>query len=106
MALRLLITRRENGLLSQFETKTFCDEYATVRLMSAALSLPRNLCPMPLSHRSEPFDSDQFIYELKVDGFRALAHIQAGKGELISRKVVPPQNPISMFQQVFRSQRS
>ena len=33
----------------------------------------------------EPFDSDQFIYELKVDGFRALAHTEAGKGELISR---------------------
>lgn len=47
--------------------------------------LPRNLCPMRLSRRSEPFDSDQFIYELKVDGFRALAHLQAGRGELISR---------------------
>jgi bifunctional non-homologous end joining protein LigD len=40
---------------------------------------------MQLSRRSEPFDSDQFIYELKIDGFRALAHIQAGEGELISR---------------------
>jgi len=40
---------------------------------------------MRLSRRPEPFDSDQFIYELKVDGFRALAHIEAGKGELISR---------------------
>jgi hypothetical protein len=40
---------------------------------------------MRLSRRAEPFDSDQFIYELKIDGFRALAHIQAGEGELISR---------------------
>jgi ATP-dependent DNA ligase len=40
---------------------------------------------MRLSRRSEPFDSDQFIYELKVDGFRALAHIHAGKGALIFR---------------------
>jgi bifunctional non-homologous end joining protein LigD len=47
--------------------------------------LPRNLRPMRLSRRSEPFDSDQFIYELKIDGFRALAHIAAGRGELISR---------------------
>jgi bifunctional non-homologous end joining protein LigD len=31
------------------------------------------------------FDSDDFIYELKVDGFRALAHIEAGRAELISR---------------------
>jgi bifunctional non-homologous end joining protein LigD len=41
---------------------------------------------MRLSRRSEPFDSDQFIYELKIDGFRALAHIQDQQGELVSRK--------------------
>ena len=40
---------------------------------------------MRLSRRSEPFDSDQFIYELKIDGFRALAHTADGRGELISR---------------------
>ena len=40
---------------------------------------------MRLSRRSAPFDSDQFIYELKIDGFRALAHLQDGRGELISR---------------------
>jgi len=37
------------------------------------------------SRRLKPFDSDQFIFELKVDGFRALAHIEAGQGQLISR---------------------
>jgi bifunctional non-homologous end joining protein LigD len=47
---------------------------------------PRNLRPIRLSRRAEPFDSDQFIFELKVDGFRAMAHIKAGHGELISRK--------------------
>jgi bifunctional non-homologous end joining protein LigD len=36
---------------------------------------------MRLSRRSEPFDSAQFLYELKIDGFRALAR----RGELISR---------------------
>jgi len=40
---------------------------------------------MRLSRRSAPFDSDLFIYELKIDGFRALAHLQNGSGELISR---------------------
>jgi ATP-dependent DNA ligase len=40
---------------------------------------------MRLSRRSEPFDSDEFVYELKVDGFRALAHLEGGKGELFSR---------------------
>jgi bifunctional non-homologous end joining protein LigD len=46
---------------------------------------PRNLRPIRLSRRSEPFDSDEFIYELKVDGFRALAHIDGQQGELVSR---------------------
>ena len=27
---------------------------------------------MRLSRRSEPFDSEHFIYELKIDGFRSL----------------------------------
>jgi len=40
---------------------------------------------MLLSRRAEPFDSDRFIYELKIDGFRALAHVNAGQGELVSR---------------------
>src|SRR5262245_27736955 len=47
--------------------------------------LPRNLRPIRLSRRTEPFDSDQHIFELKIDGFRALAHIDAGKAELVSR---------------------
>src|SRR4029077_1586381 len=32
-----------------------------------------------------PFDSDEYLYELEIDGFRALAYIAAGKGELVSR---------------------
>src|SRR5215510_1248490 len=47
--------------------------------------LPRNLRPIRLSRRPEPFDSDQHIFELKINGFRALAHIQTSQGELISR---------------------
>src|SRR5262245_53941543 len=47
--------------------------------------LSRKMRPIRLSRRSEPFDSDQFIYELKIDGFRALAHIDGGQAQLISR---------------------
>ena len=36
--------------------------------------LPRNLRPMRLSRRSEPFDSDQFFYELKIDARLRLSH--------------------------------
>jgi hypothetical protein len=34
-----------------------------------------NLRPMRLSRPPTPFDSDEYLYELKIDGFRALAHI-------------------------------
>src|SRR5262245_47902415 len=41
--------------------------------------------PVRLSRRAEPFDSSDFIYEIKHDGFRALACLQAGECQLISR---------------------
>src|SRR5262249_13567648 len=47
--------------------------------------LPRNLRPMRLSRRTEPFDSDDYLFELKVDGFRSLAHVQSGHAQLVSR---------------------
>jgi bifunctional non-homologous end joining protein LigD len=36
--------------------------------------------------RPRPFDDPDWIFELKLDGFRALAHIQNEKAELVSRK--------------------
>jgi bifunctional non-homologous end joining protein LigD len=45
----------------------------------------QNVRAMRLSRRPEPFDSDEYLYELKIDGFRALAHVSENKGELISR---------------------
>jgi len=41
---------------------------------------------MRLAIRREPFDHPDFIYEVKYDGFRALAHIEAGSCTLVSRK--------------------
>jgi hypothetical protein len=44
------------------------------------LVLPRNLRPIRLSRRSEPFDSDDYIFELKIVGFRSLAYIENVQG--------------------------
>lgn len=41
--------------------------------------------PIRLSRRVEPFDSTDFIFEIKHDGFRALAYLQGGECQLISR---------------------
>jgi bifunctional non-homologous end joining protein LigD len=39
-----------------------------------------------LLRRSEPFDSDDYIFELKMDGFRALASVCEPETRLISRR--------------------
>jgi bifunctional non-homologous end joining protein LigD len=43
------------------------------------------LTPMRLLRIPEPFDHPEFIFEPKIDGFRALAHIHGHRCELISR---------------------
>jgi len=40
---------------------------------------------MPLTARSQAFDDPDWIFELKHDGFRALAYVE-GKCELVSRR--------------------
>src|SRR2546428_812677 len=45
--------------------------------------------PMPLLKRAGPFDDHEWIFELKYDGFRALAVIENGHAQLISRNGHP-----------------
>jgi ATP-dependent DNA ligase len=47
--------------------------------------LPR-FTTMPLARRAEPFDHEDWLFELKLDGFRALAYVENGTCSLISRK--------------------
>jgi bifunctional non-homologous end joining protein LigD len=56
--------------------------------MAATLGLNDlpSLHPMPLVRIPEPFDHLQFVFELKHDGFRALAHIRGHHCELVSRR--------------------
>jgi len=43
------------------------------------------LQPMPLQKRRVPFDGSDWVFELKYDGFRALARVDHGRTQLISR---------------------
>ena len=45
--------------------------------------------PMPLQRRREAFNHPDWLFELKYDGFRALAMIQPGRAQLISRNGHP-----------------
>jgi bifunctional non-homologous end joining protein LigD len=40
---------------------------------------------MPLERRREPFDHPDWLFELKWDGFRTLAHVTGGGSKLVSR---------------------
>jgi bifunctional non-homologous end joining protein LigD len=41
--------------------------------------------PMPLARISQPFDHPDWLFELKYDGFRALAYVSRRGTKLVSR---------------------
>jgi bifunctional non-homologous end joining protein LigD len=45
-----------------------------------------HIAPMPLVVAPGPFDSPDWIFEVKYDGFRAIVYAHAGKVALVSRK--------------------
>src|SRR5437588_10677459 len=51
--------------------------------------MPSAFNPMPLLKRAAPFDDPAWIFELKYDGFRALAVIEHGRAQLLSRNGHP-----------------
>ncbi|HZT07777.1 MAG TPA: hypothetical protein VFC51_12155 [Chloroflexota bacterium] len=51
---------------------------------------------MPLVRRAEPFDHPDWIFEVKYDRFRALAHVESGAVRLVSRNG----NPYRQFGQL------
>jgi len=54
-----------------------------------AEQMPIPFQPMPLRRRSLPFDDPDCFFELKYDGFRALAVIEHGRAQLLSRNGHP-----------------
>lgn len=48
-------------------------------------TFPRDWRPQLATLADEPFDNDQWLFETKYDGYRALAQVEDGKVDLISR---------------------
>ena len=44
------------------------------------------IIPMPLAQLRAPFDHPDWLFEVKYDGFRALAYVEDGAVRLVSRK--------------------
>ena len=53
------------------------------------VTVPTQFQPMPLLKRAAPLDDPEWIFELKYDGFRALAIIEHGRAQLLSRNGHP-----------------
>lgn len=48
-----------------------------------------NVQPMLLASVDDPFDSDDWLFELKLDGFRAVAYVEQRRCRLVSRNGHP-----------------
>jgi bifunctional non-homologous end joining protein LigD len=51
--------------------------------------MPHEFKPMLATLVDEPFSGDQWLFEIKWDGYRAVAEMQGGSVELISRNLKP-----------------
>jgi bifunctional non-homologous end joining protein LigD len=54
--------------------------------LEGCAALIPSFTPMPLARAREPFDHPDWVFELKYDGFRALAFVNGGGTKLISRR--------------------
>ncbi|MFL5789588.1 MAG: DNA ligase D [Flavisolibacter sp.] len=52
-------------------------------------AMPKELTPMLATLIEEPFDDDKWIFEIKWDGYRAVAYLKSNKTEIISRNNTP-----------------
>src|SRR5207253_3033060 len=76
--------RSRNLRVGHATTLTSADDLP-ILLYFLPMPLPRNVYPMRLLRRPTAFDHPDWIFEIKHDGFRALAHVEDGQCRLVSR---------------------
>jgi bifunctional non-homologous end joining protein LigD len=54
-------------------------------------SMPRNIRPMLATPRADAFDDPDWLFEIKWDGFRAIAEVEPSKVRLYSRNNLSPE---------------
>ena len=84
-------TKNTKSAAIQIDTKTQKHYKSIIELLKSQLgnepksSIPRDLKPMLASTTGEPFNSKDWQFEIKWDGYRALSYLKNGKVELRSR---------------------
>lgn len=77
----LLIKKKD-----EFVSKTISTVHTSDKISSSPKTkLPREIKPMLATLVDKPFDDDEWLFETKWDGFRALAYIEKTEIQLLSR---------------------
>ena len=71
--------------LAEDQVDTAIDDVASIIKSAPKGNIPKNIQPMKATLVDEPFDDLNWVYEVKWDGYRAIATINKGEVELISR---------------------
>ncbi|MBS0032455.1 DNA ligase D [Chitinophaga sp. 22321] len=60
-------------------------------------AMPKNVKPMLAALTPKPFDKEDWLYEIKWDGYRAIAYLNNGNVELLSRNQVDFNNKFAVI---------
>lgn len=80
----LLIKKRDEHA-SQQSSKTFLIKHSSSKKKIIETAIPVSVKPMLATLVDEPFDDKNWLFEIKWDGYRALAEIQKNQAHLFSR---------------------
>ena len=80
-------TRKKNSKPSTFSASSARSASSAIRDLPGAVKrpMPTSITPMLATSIEEPFDSPDWLFEIKWDGYRAVAFIKDGKARLVSR---------------------
>src|SRR4051812_680350 len=68
------------------KTKALPEKVISLIAQGSKAAMPQHLKPMLCEKREKPFDGENWIYELKLDGYRIIAHLNKGNVALYSRE--------------------
>src|SRR5712691_1435651 len=76
---------RPSNAASQRNQRSVARQLRSSAILNSVPSQLPEFKPMPLFRRPAPFSHPEWVYEIKHDGFRALAYLENGSVRLVSR---------------------